>query len=104
MKIKKSKDRVRLLLVKQPKLRDDDNKLLATAWFEELKEKGYNPTTMTAFDLLKHISLGNLSNSESIRRCRARLQEIDSSLRGNIYKQRHKETKRVKDDLQSFNI
>ena len=102
MKILKSKDRVKDLLTKLPHLRDNDNKLLASVWFYELKDKRYDLHNMTGFELLKVISEAKLSNSESVRRCRAKLQELHPELRGKIYKERHKEKEIVKKDLKSL--
>jgi len=102
MKIAKSKDRVKELLTKLPHLRDNDNKLLASVWFYELKEKRYDLHNMTGYELLKVISEAKLSNSESIRRCRAKLQELYPELRGKAYAIRHKEKEIVKQEINSM--
>ena len=39
----KTKEIVKQLLIDKPHLRDSDNKLIATYWFNELKEKEYRP-------------------------------------------------------------
>ena len=102
MKILKSREKVQHLLATKPHLRDDDNKLIASVWFNELKEKGYSPNTMSGFDLLKEIADNKLTNPESIRRCRAKLQETNPKLRGKVYYERHKEKKIVEIDLRNF--
>tara|TARA_R110002012_G_scaffold16116_5_gene62757 strand:- start:10740 stop:11054 length:315 start_codon:yes stop_codon:yes gene_type:complete len=104
MRIKKSKDIVEKLLKEQPHLRDDDNKLLASVWYIEIKQMKLIPEHIYGFEVLSLIAEKMLSNAESIRRCRAKLQELNVNLRGKVYEQRHKEIKVVKDDLQSFNI
>jgi len=104
MRIKKSKDIVEKLLTEQPHLRDDDNKLLASVWYIEIKQRKLVPEKITGFKVLGLIATKMLSNAESVRRSRAKLQELNVNLRGKVYEQRHKETKGVKDDLQSFNI
>ena len=103
MKIKKSKDRVEDALTKHPRLRDDDNKLLANIWYAELKEMNFN-TLRNTMEFLKILSQGKLSNAESVRRCRAKLQELHPQLRGNSYSDRHKEKKEVQEDLRNFDI
>ena len=90
--------------MKYPHLRDDDNKLLSSTWYNELKDKKFDVYSMTAYDLLKVISEAKLSNSESVRRCRAKLQELHPELRGKIYYARHREKEGVKQDLKTFRI
>jgi len=102
MKILKAKDKVKGFLTNLPHLRDDDNKLIASVWFEELKDKGYEPQSITAFMFLKILADGKLTNAESIRRCRAKFQETNPALRGKIYAQRHKEKIVVNQQLKSF--
>jgi hypothetical protein len=101
MQIKKSKDRVEDAITNHPHLRDDDNKLIANIWYSELKEMKFN-TLKNTMEFLKILSEGKLSNPESIRRCRAKLQEQHPHLRGNSYADRHKEIQAVKDDLKTF--
>jgi len=103
MKIKKSKDRVKEALINHPRLRDDDNRLLANIWYAELKEINFNVLKNT-MEFLKVLSEGKLSNAESIRRCRAKLQELEPSLRGEMYEERHKEKKEVQEDLRTFDV
>ncbi len=81
----KAKDKVTTLLTKFPELRDSDNKLIAFFWYKELKRKGMNPNQMSAMDFLQYFSDSKLTNSETIRRSRAKLQEENISLRGNNY-------------------
>ncbi len=45
----KTKEIVQQLLIKYPKLKDCDNNLISTYWFNELKEQGMNPKDLTAF-------------------------------------------------------
>tara|TARA_R110000823_G_scaffold315684_1_gene449682 strand:+ start:1558 stop:1863 length:306 start_codon:yes stop_codon:yes gene_type:complete len=101
MKIKSSKNRVQDALIRFPHLRDDDNKLLATIWYRELQQMKFN-TLSNTLAFLKLLSEGKLSNAESIRRCRAKLQELHPNLRGNAYLERHKETEEVQKDLREF--
>ena len=81
----KAKDKVKTLLTKFPELRDSDNKLIAFFWYKQLKRKGMNLDEMSAMDFLQYFSDSKLTNSETIRRSRAKLQEENISLRGNNY-------------------
>ena len=94
MKITRNKKIVESLLRAIPHLRDDDNKLLASVWYEQIKKSGY--------EILKMVADKQLANSESIRRIRQKLQEINPELRGEIYYERHKEKKRVEIELRNF--
>ncbi len=81
----KAKNKVKTLLTKYPRFRDSDNKLIAAYWLEELKRKGLNPDEMSGMEFLHQFADSKITNPETIRRSRAKLQEEDSSLRGNNY-------------------
>lgn len=87
--MKMVKDRVRLLLEKYPHLRDNDYKLYSTfiafeiGGIDKLKE-------VTGFTLLTDIANGKYTHFESVRRCRAKLQEQEETLRGENYYKRKK--------------
>ena len=81
----KTKDKVRYWLLEHDHLRDNDNKLCANIWNEELKrfiifEKS------SVRDFLRLYSLGKLTSAPSIKRARAKLQEEEPELRGEKYK------------------
>ena len=84
----KTKDLVLEMISKYPALRDSDNKLTANIWNKELKVKGWNIKTMTASDLLMMVANDKLSSPVSIKRHRAKFQEVNENLRGLKYKQR----------------
>ena len=81
--LKTNKDKVEMLLIKHPSLRDNDNKLIATFWFKQL---GDSIDNMQGYDLLKQFAEGNLTNAETIRRLRQKIQqtEIDSAVKFNL--------------------
>lgn len=83
--LKTNKEKVELLLLTNASLKDDDNKLIATFWFQELRDK---INFMKGFDFLKHFADGNLTNPETIRRIRQKLQEKNPALRGEKYNNR----------------
>lgn len=84
----KTKDLVLEMISKYPALRDSDNKLTANIWNKELKVKGWNIKTMTASDLLMMVANDKLSSPVSIKRHRAKFQEVNEKLRGLKYRQR----------------
>lgn len=102
MKISKSKHIVESLMKVKPHLRDDDNKLLASVWFIQCKEMGFDPMKRNANDFFYLIAEKKLANAESVRRSRAKLQELHPEYRGKIYVERHKEKEVVKNDLKTF--
>lgn len=76
------------LLEKYPHLRDDDNKLMATIWRSEVGKGLFDG--LSAQEFLIYFADGRLSSSESIRRCRQRIQEQNPELRGLNYNKRQK--------------
>ena len=84
----RAKQKVKEMLTKFPDLRDSDNKLIAFFWYKELKGKGMNPDEMSAMDFLQYFSSSKLTNSETIHRCRRKVQEVYSELRGKSYQVR----------------
>ena len=77
------------LLTSTPPLRDDDNKLIATLWSDEI-----NSDIRSANDFLAAFYSGHFTKTETIRRTRQRVQEINPYLRGSKYKSRQKYQKK----------
>lgn len=100
--IKLIKDKISVLLLQYPHLRDDDNKLSANIWYSEIKKLGHNPDSMTGKDLLGLLSNGKLTTSASILRCRRKIQEINPKLRGKNYLERKGNTKKIKQQVKTF--
>lgn len=85
---KEIKQKVRSILELIPSTRDNDNELIATYWENELKHELIN---MSAETFLKIYATSNiLTNAESIRRNRQKIQEQNENLRGNNYVIRQK--------------
>lgn len=83
---KEIKQKVRSILELIPSTRDNDNELIATFWEHEL---GHELINMSAEQLLKIYSNSNvLTNAESIRRNRQKIQEQNEHLRGLKYRVR----------------
>jgi len=98
--IKDISNTVKQLLEKYHHLRDDDYRLIATIW---KYEAGGNDVLndMSANDFLQIIADGKLTNSESIRRSRQKVQENYPELRGKSYRKRKKEGDNFKGQINS---
>ena len=83
--MKTIKEKVEFLLVNYPLLRDDDFRLISNYFAFLMKDKINN---MSAKDFLQLFSEGKLPHTESIRRCRQKLQEENIKLRGKNYTER----------------
>jgi len=81
----KTKEEIEKLLIKSPHLKNSDPKLIATYWFRELEHKGLDVKEITAMNFLKLFAESRLTNPETIRRMRAKLQEEFPELRGEVY-------------------
>lgn len=99
MNITKTKDKVKAYLEKYPYLRDNDDRLVSTVWYFELKAKGRDPYHITAVDFFNHLSAGDLTTNEAITRARRKMQEEHEHLRGEKYYERHQHQDTVKDQL-----
>lgn len=88
---KNLKQEITLLLTAYPVLKDDDMKLISIIWYEQLGKK-------RTIDL-QDIYDGKVTNPESIRRMRQKVQEENENLRGKNYKARQKNTKKIKEQL-----
>ena len=80
----KTKDKVKYWLDKHPHLRDDDNKLSANIWSQELIALGLGSDN-TIIEFLRLYSNNKLTSAPSIKRARAKLQEEESKYRGEKY-------------------
>jgi hypothetical protein len=85
----KIKNEVKRILENVYHNRDDDYRLIANIWLKEMQEKNIDLTTINAYQFLKIFAEGKLTNPESIRRMRAKLQEEHEHLRGKKYYERN---------------
>lgn len=99
--IANTKEVVIYFLEKHPHLRDDDNKLIANIWNREMKGMGIDPAVATSFELLGLYAAGKLTNSETIRRSRQKIQEEQPELRGNNYKIRQEAGKEITKNIKA---
>ena len=94
MKNKNILEMVRRILQKHPQSQDSDNDLLARIWYSEFLSYGVVKETATTF--CKLLVEGKLSNPESIRRTRQRIQQIHPLLRGYTYNDRQKKSYKIR--------
>jgi hypothetical protein len=87
------KEMVYDLLVRFPHLRDSDEKLCANIWYAKAAR------CATAMDFLQMYANGEIPNSESITRCRRKIQEENESLRGELYRERQAKQEDIKEQL-----
>ena len=92
---------VERLLISSPKLRDNDQQLVANVWYVQTRD-ACNIENMTAKDFLHELAKGNVMSSESITRCRRKLQEENTYLRGEKWDERHRAQKDVKEELRNW--
>jgi len=99
MKIKSVKKEVLYLLQMHPDLRDNDPGIISEIW----KIQTRDISKLSALQFMSRLESGLLSSSESIVRCRRKLQEQFEGLRGKAYKGRHKEQEQVKQEIKNWN-
>ena len=81
----KTKEKVKYWLDFDSSLKDDDNRLCANIWAEELTILGYGDIETPAVAFLKLYALNKLTSAPSIKRARAKLQEEEPAYRGQKY-------------------
>ena len=89
--VKTEFERIKALLLENEEYRDCDDSLRARMWWDDLKAlRPDDSPVMTAKDLLLLMKQKRLSNPESIRRARQKVQELHPETRGKKYRSRHK--------------
>lgn len=83
--LKENYQRVKDLLITKPETRDNDNLLLSMIWKDDIMSRNDSSTSKDLFNLLAN---GELTNFESVRRVRQKIQEENPELRGKKYKYR----------------
>lgn len=98
-KLKTISEKVTHYLKIKNEYKDNDEKLVATAWFNELKDMGFDPTQMSAFSFLKLYAENRLTSADIITRARRLVQAENKELRGEAWYKRHKEEKEVREQI-----
>ena len=84
-KITRLVDRVTRLLTVESDLRDNDRRLICNIWWKSVS----NPELLTFEDFIKLYVKGGVPESDSITRCRRKIQEENIELRGESWDLRH---------------
>lgn len=98
------RQRVERYLAEFPHCRDDDNRLIANVWQDELLTKLGKDTylSLSAHELLGMYAKHKLSSPESIRRMRQKIQELQPLLRGTTWQKRQRHQGKVKQQIRQF--
>ena len=97
-KIVKLVDRVTRLLTAKSDLRDNDRRLICNIWWKSVS----NPELLMFEDFINLYIKGEIPESDSITRCRRKVQEENKSLRGKSWDFRHGLEKMVVDELREI--
>lgn len=93
--------RVKDILSREPYARESDAFLIATYWKGQFERSKLDLTELSGLQVLRVIAEGKLASSESIRRCRAKLQSEYVELRGANYNERAKRQVQFKEDIKN---
>ena len=99
-KIKQAINPVRTILEKHPSLRDDNPRLVANIWHEELKSLGIEITPQITKVL--NLIATELTSAESITRVSRSLQNAVPDLRGKDWEKRQAHAPKVKKELKEI--
>ena len=88
MKIQQNKERIKQILMSVPESKDNDNLLLSILWQEDMENRTINSYEEPITTFLDLLAKGSITNFESVRRTRQKLQEHNKSLRGTKYPER----------------
>tara|TARA_R110000822_G_scaffold16329_1_gene55701 strand:+ start:204 stop:527 length:324 start_codon:yes stop_codon:yes gene_type:complete len=95
--------KVKNLLQRDPRLRESDAALMARVWWNDLIEKGMDPSEMSATDFFVLMADKKLSSYEGITRGRRKIMEECPELRGTTYAARKKKAGDVKNQIKDWN-
>jgi hypothetical protein len=97
---KKLYERVKKTLTQYPKTRENDHTLMSVIWHEDITTGPVQPSSALGF--IQTLSVGALTNWESVTRVRRKIMEEDPSLRGLSYVMRKSKSKVVKKQLKAW--
>jgi hypothetical protein len=97
-KVIKLVDNVTRLLTVESDLRDNDRRLICNIWWKSVS----NPKLLTFEDFIKLYIKGKVPESDSITRCRRKVQEEKRELRGKTWDLRHGLEDVIKEELKEI--
>ena len=101
-KIAQTQKKVKECLEKYPESRDNDEKLVARFWLEELIEKKFAPKVMNTIEFLSLYATNILTSADVITRARRKCQEKYPETRGAKWDERHREEEAVRKEIKSI--
>ena len=97
-KVTKLVDRVTRLLTVKSDLRDNDRRLTCNIWWKSVS----NPELLMFEDFIELYIKGNVPESDSITRCRRKVQEEKKELRGESWDLRHGLEDAMKEEIREI--
>ena len=97
-KVTKLVDRVTRLLTVKSDLRDNDRRLICNIWWKSVS----NPELLMFEDFIELYIKGNVPESDSITRCRRKVQEDNEELRGESWDLRHGLEDIIKEEIKEI--
>ena len=97
-KVTKLVDRVTRLLTVKSDLRDNDRRLICNIWWKSVS----NPELLMFEDFIELYIKGNVPESDSITRCRRKVQEEKKELRGKSWDLRHGLEDTMKEEIREI--
>ena len=94
---------VKKLLAESPRYRDNDKLLIVRIWWEEMKSKGIDPEKATARQLMDLMVDDRVTQPDTIKRARRKVQEHFPNLRGIIRTHRMQKQNKVKESIRNLN-
>lgn len=97
------------LLDLSPRLRDNDYELMLAVWQRQLDEHPDFPNdhivdNMSVALVMSLIQDKALASPETVRRTRAKLQQLHPEYRGNVYEARHTHRLTIEEELREFGV
>ena len=94
-------DEVEKFLTEYPILRDDDEKLVVNLWTKHMGGADI-VEHLGGPEVMRRVASHELPSSESITRCRRKLQEQCSNLRGEIWYKRHQRAENIRKGIHTL--
>jgi len=100
---KKVFTKIKILLQRDPRLRESDCALMARVWWNDLVYRGIDPSEISATEFFVLMTDKKVSSYESITRGRRKVMEKFPALRGKSYSARKRKADRVKNEVKDWN-
>tara|TARA_Y100000034_G_scaffold131973_1_gene193871 strand:- start:82 stop:396 length:315 start_codon:yes stop_codon:yes gene_type:complete len=95
--------KVKHLLAETPRYRDNDKLLVARIWWEEMKAIRIDPETATARQLMDLMVDDRVTQPDTIKRARRKVQEDFPNLRGIVRTHRLQKQNKIQENIRNLN-